>query len=79
MTFSQLGKPLFSTRIIKGDLNPVFEEVAILPVDLNVVRLKEELSVQLWDSDRASAVRFVCSRLFGVAMFDIDRMAYRTI
>jgi len=55
LTYSRLGKPLFSTRIIEADLNPVFEETAILKVDVNVVKLKEQLSFQLWDSDRMSA------------------------
>lgn len=56
LTYSRLGKPLFSTRIIESDLNPVFEETAILKVDVDVVKLKEQLSLQLWDSDRVSAV-----------------------
>ncbi|KAI0080428.1 hypothetical protein K474DRAFT_1637659 [Panus rudis PR-1116 ss-1] len=54
LTYSRLGKPLYSTRIIKGDRNPVFEETAILMVDVNTIRLREKLSFQLWDSDRAS-------------------------
>ncbi|EED84133.1 predicted protein [Postia placenta Mad-698-R] len=41
LTFSRLGKPLYSTRIIKGDLNPVFEETAVVMIDL-------------WDSDRVT-------------------------
>ncbi|KZT25585.1 hypothetical protein NEOLEDRAFT_1065184 [Neolentinus lepideus HHB14362 ss-1] len=55
LTYSKQGKPLFSTRIIEGDLNPVFEEMATLPVDPNTVKIGENLSLQLWDSDRASA------------------------
>ncbi|KAA1474408.1 hypothetical protein DENSPDRAFT_905439 [Dentipellis sp. KUC8613] len=55
LTYSRLGKPLFSTRIIKNELNPNFEETAVLPVDVNVVKLKEQLSLQVWDSDRSSA------------------------
>ncbi|EPQ51591.1 hypothetical protein GLOTRDRAFT_117939 [Gloeophyllum trabeum ATCC 11539] len=55
LTFSKQGKPLFSTRIIEGDLNPVFEETAALPVDPNTVKIGEKLSLQVWDSDRASA------------------------
>lgn len=56
----------------------MFEEVAILPVDLNVVRLKEELSVQLWDSDRASAVRFVVvSVICGFLVRDVDGVVLR--
>jgi Ca2+-dependent lipid-binding protein len=57
LTFSHLGKPLFSTRIVKEDLNPVFEETAAFPIDVNVLKLGEKLSIQLWDSDRSSAVR----------------------
>jgi len=57
LTYSRLGKPIFSTRIIKNDLNPVFEETALLVVHLDNVKLKEQLSIQLWDSDRTSAVR----------------------
>ncbi|CDO71515.1 hypothetical protein BN946_scf184910.g14 [Trametes cinnabarina] len=54
LTFSRLEKPLYSTRIIKGDCNPVFEETAVLIVDINTVKLREKLSFQLWDSDRMS-------------------------
>ncbi|TBU59824.1 hypothetical protein BD310DRAFT_1038272 [Dichomitus squalens] len=54
LTYSRLEKPLYSTRIIKGDLNPVFEETAVLLVDVNTVKLREKISFQLWDSDRMS-------------------------
>ncbi|KAI0822359.1 hypothetical protein BC628DRAFT_1364753 [Trametes gibbosa] len=54
LTFSRLEKPLYSTRIIKNDCNPVFEETAVLLVDVNTVKLREQLSFQLWDSDRMS-------------------------
>lgn len=47
---------MYSTRIIKGDLNPVFEETAVVVVDVNTVKLREQLSFQLWDSDRVSVV-----------------------
>ena len=56
LTFSRLEKPLYSTRIIKGDCNPVFEETAVLLVDVNTVKLRERISFQLWDSDRMSVV-----------------------
>jgi Ca2+-dependent lipid-binding protein len=56
LTYSRLDKPLYSTRIIKGDLNPVFEETAVVLVDVNTIRLREKLSFQLWDSDRMSVV-----------------------
>ncbi|KAH9847036.1 hypothetical protein C2E23DRAFT_850404 [Lenzites betulinus] len=54
LTYSRLEKPLYSTRIIKNDCNPVFEETAVLLVDVNTVKLREKLSFQLWDSDRMS-------------------------
>lgn len=55
IAFSRLGKPLFSTRIIKNDTNPIFEETAVILLDTNTLRTREKLSLQLWDSDRASA------------------------
>lgn len=48
---------MYSTRIIKDDLNPVYEETAFVLVDVNIVKLREKLSFQLWDSDRISVVR----------------------
>ncbi|THH27196.1 hypothetical protein EUX98_g6993 [Antrodiella citrinella] len=54
LTYSRLEKPLYSTRIIKEDRNPVFEETAVVMIDINTIRLRESLSLQLWDSDRMS-------------------------
>ncbi|GAA6035910.1 hypothetical protein JCM8097_005158 [Rhodosporidiobolus ruineniae] len=53
--FAKFGKPLYSTRIIRKDLNPVFEQTAFLLVSDDEVRAGEKLSVQLWDSDEISA------------------------
>ncbi|KAI0357862.1 hypothetical protein OH77DRAFT_1308845 [Trametes cingulata] len=66
LTFSRLEKPLYSTRIIKGDCNPVYEETAVLLVDVNTVKLREKLSFQLWDSDRMSV-----DDMMGFAEIDI--------
>ncbi|KAJ9109924.1 hypothetical protein QFC19_001905 [Naganishia cerealis] len=49
------GKPLYSTRIILGDLNPVWEETAVLLLTMDEIRSKEDLSAMLWDSDKRSA------------------------
>lgn len=46
---------LFSTRIIREDLNPVWEQTAFILVSADEVRAAENLSIQLWDSDRVSA------------------------
>ena len=56
VTFSKQNKPLYSTRIIRRELNPIFEESAILLVDANAIKIRERLRIQLWDSDRGSAV-----------------------
>lgn len=55
LSFAKFGKPLYSTRIIMADLNPVFEETAVLLVSADEVKAKEELSIQLWDNDKLSA------------------------
>ncbi|KAL2160081.1 hypothetical protein VTH06DRAFT_1736 [Thermothelomyces fergusii] len=55
VSFSKFGKPLYCTRVIQDDLNPVFEESCALPVTADVIRADEQLSLELWDSDRSSA------------------------
>jgi len=60
LTSRQFGKPLYSTRIILEDLNPVFEETAMLLVTQNEVKAEEDLSAMLWDSDKRSAEYVYC-------------------
>lgn len=55
VAFSKFGKPQYCTRVIQDDLNPVFEECAALLVTPDIVRVDEQLSLELWDSDRSSA------------------------
>lgn len=55
LAYAKFGKPLYSTRIITKDLNPVWEETAYLLVSDDEVRAQERLSVQLWDSDDMTA------------------------
>lgn len=50
--WSKFGKPMYSTRVIVGDLNPRWEEVGFLLVKPEHVKAEENLSVELWDSDR---------------------------
>lgn len=54
VTLSKFNKPLYSTRIITDDLNPIWEESAFIPISLSVVKANENLSVEIWDSDRFS-------------------------
>jgi Ca2+-dependent lipid-binding protein len=55
LSFSKYGKPMYCTRVITDDLNPVWEETAALIVTPNLIKADEQLSVELWDSDRTSA------------------------
>ena len=55
VSFSKFGKPQYCTRVIQDDLNPIFEECCALPITPDVIRADEQLSLELWDSDRSSA------------------------
>ncbi|CAK7233903.1 hypothetical protein SBRCBS47491_008768 [Sporothrix bragantina] len=55
VAFSKFGKPQYCTRVIQDDLNPIFYETAALLVTPDIIRADEQLSLELWDSDRSSA------------------------
>jgi hypothetical protein len=55
LAFSKYGKPMYCTRVITDDLNPIFEESLALLVTPELIQANENLSVELWDSDRHSA------------------------
>ncbi|EKM56362.1 uncharacterized protein PHACADRAFT_172085 [Phanerochaete carnosa HHB-10118-sp] len=55
LAYAKFGKPLHSTRIVQGDLNPVWEETAVLLLTEDEVKGEENLSAMLWDSDKRSA------------------------
>lgn len=55
VSFSKFGKPMYCTRVIQDDLNPVFEESCALLVTPDLIKVDEQLSMELWDSDRSSA------------------------
>ncbi len=55
LAYAKFGKPLFSTRIILKDLNPVYEETCVLLLTMDEVKAKEDLAAMLWDSDKRSA------------------------
>lgn len=55
VSFSKFGKPQYCTRVIQDDLNPVFEESCALLVTSDIIKADEQLSMELWDSDRSSA------------------------
>ncbi|KAH9227802.1 hypothetical protein K456DRAFT_1876130 [Colletotrichum gloeosporioides 23] len=55
VAWSKFSKPQSCTRVIQDDLNPVFEESCGLLVTADLIKADEQLSVELWDSDRSSA------------------------
>ncbi|KAJ6095590.1 hypothetical protein N7486_006336 [Penicillium sp. IBT 16267x] len=55
LSFSKYGKPMYCTRVITDDLNPIWEETAALLVTPELIKVDENLSVELWDSDRNTA------------------------
>ncbi|KAI1471913.1 uncharacterized protein F4812DRAFT_198905 [Daldinia caldariorum] len=55
VSFSKFGKPMYCTRVIQDDLNPIFEESCALSVTPDLIKADEQLSMELWDSDRSSA------------------------
>jgi Ca2+-dependent lipid-binding protein len=55
VSWSKFSKPQFCTRVIQDDLNPYFEENCGLLVTSDLIKADEQLSMELWDSDRSSA------------------------
>ncbi|EDU48642.1 meiotically up-regulated gene 190 protein [Pyrenophora tritici-repentis Pt-1C-BFP] len=55
IAFSKYGKPMYCTRVITDDLNPIWEETTAVLVGPELIKANENLSVELWDSDRHSA------------------------
>ena len=55
LSFSKYGKPMYCTRVITDDLNPMWEETTALLVTPELIKADEQLSVELWDSDRNTA------------------------
>lgn len=51
IAFSKYEKPMYATRIIKGDRNPVWEESAIVMIRAEHVKRQENVLLRLWDSD----------------------------
>lgn len=52
VSFSKYGKPMYCTRVIQDDCNPVWEETCALLVTPDLIKADEQLSMELWDSDR---------------------------
>ncbi|KAK7734319.1 hypothetical protein SLS57_000011 [Botryosphaeria dothidea] len=53
--WAKFSKPLWSTRIIQSEMEPVWDETAFVLVTADELNVDERLRVQLWDSDRTTA------------------------
>ena len=51
IAFSKYEKPMYATRIIKGDRNPVWEESAFVMIKAEHMKRQENVLLRLWDSD----------------------------
>jgi Ca2+-dependent lipid-binding protein len=55
VSYAKYGKPLFSTRIILGEREPVWKATAFCLVRPDACQVRERLALQIWDSDRFTA------------------------
>lgn len=53
--WAKYGKPLWSTRVIVDDMEPVWNETGFVLVSPEELNADERLRIHLWDSDRVSA------------------------
>ncbi|KAF1949613.1 hypothetical protein CC80DRAFT_256363 [Byssothecium circinans] len=53
--WAKFGKPLFSTRVLPGNMEPHWEETCFVLVTTEELNVDERLRLQLWDSDRMTA------------------------
>ncbi|KAF2474538.1 meiotically up-regulated gene 190 protein [Lindgomyces ingoldianus] len=53
--WAKFGKPLWSTRVLQNNMEPVWEETCYILVTPDELNVDERLRVQLWDSDRTTA------------------------
>ncbi len=53
--WAKFGKPVWSTRVIVADMEPIWDETTFVLVSPEELNAGERLRVQLWDSDRTSA------------------------
>lgn len=52
--WNRSGKPMFSTRVILQELNPRFNESMAILVPQEIVKAKECIGVEIYDSDRGT-------------------------
>lgn len=47
--WAKFGKPVWSTRVIIDEMEPVWDETAFVLVGVNELNAEERLRVQLWE------------------------------
>ncbi|GAA96777.1 uncharacterized protein L969DRAFT_79738 [Mixia osmundae IAM 14324] len=52
--YSKIAKPIYSTRICADDTQPVWHEVAVIPISSAAVKAAERIKLTCYDSDRFS-------------------------
>jgi hypothetical protein len=53
--WAKFGKPLWSTRVLKSNMEPSWDETCFVCVTRDELNVDEKLRLQLWDSDRTTA------------------------
>ena len=53
--WAKFGKPIWSTRLMIGEMQPYWDETASILVNPEEIDVDEKLRLQLWDSDRMTA------------------------
>ncbi|TVY40866.1 Meiotically up-regulated protein 190 protein [Lachnellula occidentalis] len=79
IAFSKYEKPMYATRIIKGDRNPVWEETAIIMIRAEHVKRQENVLLRLWDSDTTGSddVSGVCEFPLAELILNANNMEKR--
>jgi Ca2+-dependent lipid-binding protein len=72
IAFSKYEKPMYATRIIKGDRNPVWEETAIIVIRAEHVKRNENVLLRLWDSDTTGS-----DHISGVCEFPLHELVLK--
>jgi Ca2+-dependent lipid-binding protein len=73
IAFSKYEKPMYATRIIKGDRNPVWEESAIILIRAEHVKRNEDVLLRLWDSDTTGS-----DDISGVCQFPLQELIIKS-
>jgi len=72
IAFTKYEKPMYATRIIKGDRNPVWEETAVILIKPEHVKRNESILLRLWDSDTTGA-----DDISGVCEFPLQELVLK--